>query len=161
MTILYFLDCRIKKYLIIHYTGRWALSYTDVLVTQQCLTLQSHELQPARLHCPWNSPDKNTGVGCHFLLQGIFATHEPNLGLLHFKQILYGLSHLGSPKLWWRNINRYNTKEKQLRNIFQNFRKHMSLTQQFHEFLLQIYTSKMAYFQDYLYTITCTSKTQG
>ena len=31
-------------------------------------------LQPARLLCPWNSPGKNTGVGCHFLLQGIFPT---------------------------------------------------------------------------------------
>ena len=27
-------------------------------------------LQPTRLLCPWNSPGKNTGVGCHFLLQG-------------------------------------------------------------------------------------------
>ena len=30
--------------------------------------------QLARLLCPWNSPSKNTGVGCHFLLQGIFST---------------------------------------------------------------------------------------
>ena len=30
-----------------------------------------HRLQPARLLCPWDSPGKNTGVGCHFLLQGI------------------------------------------------------------------------------------------
>ena len=32
---------------------------------------------------------KNTGVGCHFLLQGIFLTHRPNLHLLHCRQILY------------------------------------------------------------------------
>ena len=31
-------------------------------------------LQPARLLCPWNSPGKNTGVGCFSLLQGIFLT---------------------------------------------------------------------------------------
>ena len=31
-------------------------------------------MQPARLLCPWNFPDKNTGVGCHFLLQWIFLT---------------------------------------------------------------------------------------
>ena len=37
-------------------------------------SLQSHELQPARLLCPWNSPDKNTKVGSHSLLQGIFPT---------------------------------------------------------------------------------------
>ena len=36
-----------------------------------CLTLQPHGLYPARLLCPWDSPDKNTGVGCHALLQGI------------------------------------------------------------------------------------------
>ena len=34
--------------------------------------LQPHGLQPSRLLCPWNSPGKNTGVGCHFLLQGVF-----------------------------------------------------------------------------------------
>ena len=33
--------------------------------------LESCGLQPARLLCPWNSPGKNTGVGCHFLPQGI------------------------------------------------------------------------------------------
>ena len=33
-------------------------------------SLKPHELQPARLPCPWDSPGKNTGVGCHFLLQG-------------------------------------------------------------------------------------------
>ena len=31
-------------------------------------SLQSHGLQPAMLLCPWNSPGKSTGVGCHFLL---------------------------------------------------------------------------------------------
>ena len=34
--------------------------------------VQSHELQPTRLLCPWDFPGKNTVVGCHFLLQGIF-----------------------------------------------------------------------------------------
>ena len=37
---------------------------------------------------------KNTGVGCHFLLQGIFLTQGSNPGLLHCRQILYHLSHL-------------------------------------------------------------------
>ena len=31
---------------------------------------------PARLHCPWNFPGKNTGVGYHFFLQGIFLTRD-------------------------------------------------------------------------------------
>ena len=37
-------------------------------------SLRPFGLQPARLLCPWDSPGKNTGVGCHFLLQGIFPT---------------------------------------------------------------------------------------
>ena len=40
---------------------------------------------------------KNTGVGCHFLLQGIFLTQGSNPDLLHCRQILYRLSHLESP----------------------------------------------------------------
>ena len=52
-----------------------------------------HRQQPARLHCPWDSPGKNTGVGCHFLLQG------SNLGLPHCGQIFYHLSHQGSHAL--------------------------------------------------------------
>ena len=36
---------------------------------QSCLTLRPHRRQPTRLLCPWDSPGKNTGVGCYFLLQ--------------------------------------------------------------------------------------------
>ena len=54
-------------------------------------SLQPHGLPPARLLCPWDSPDKNTGVDCHFLLQGIFPTQGMNLGPLHCKLILYCL----------------------------------------------------------------------
>ena len=52
-------------------------------------SLQVHGLQPAKLLCPWNSPGKNTGVGSHSLLQGIFLTQGSNPGLLHCRQILY------------------------------------------------------------------------
>ena len=51
-------------------------------------SLQSHGLQPVRLLCPWDSPGKNTGVGCHFLLQGILPTQGSNphlLRLLHWQ----------------------------------------------------------------------------
>ena len=51
----------------------------------------------ARLLCPWDSPGKDTGVGCHALLQGIFPTQRSNPGLLHCSWILYHLSHHGSP----------------------------------------------------------------
>ena len=40
-----------------------------------------------------NSPGKNTGVGCHALLQGIFPTKGSNWGLLHCRQILHQLSY--------------------------------------------------------------------
>ena len=40
-------------------------------------------LQPARLLCPWDSLGKNTEVGCHVLLQGIFLTQGSNLCLLY------------------------------------------------------------------------------
>ena len=43
------------------------------------------------------SPGQNTGVGCQALLQGIFLTQGSNPGLLHCRQILYCLSHQGSP----------------------------------------------------------------
>ena len=43
----------------------------------------------ARLLCPWDSLGKNTGVGCHALLQGIFPTQRSNPWLLHCRQILY------------------------------------------------------------------------
>ena len=61
------------------------------------LTLVTHGLYPARLFCSWDSPGRNTGVGCYFLLQGIFLTQGLNPHLLNCRQILYLLSHLGSP----------------------------------------------------------------
>ena len=48
---------------------------------------------------PWDFLGKSTGVGCHFLLQGIFLTQGLNLCLLHCRQTLYHLSHLGSPNI--------------------------------------------------------------
>ena len=57
-----------------------------------------HRLYPTRLLCPWNSPGKNTGVGCRSLLQGIVPTQGSNLGLSHCRQILHHLSHQGSPR---------------------------------------------------------------
>ena len=69
------------------------------LVAQLCLTL----CDPVDCSPPGSSvhgidsPGKNTRVGCHFLLQGIFLTQESNLGLLHCRQILYRLSYEGIP----------------------------------------------------------------
>ena len=67
-------------------------------------SLQPRGLKPTRLLCPWDFPDKNTGVGCHFLLQGIFPTQELNrhlLCLLHSKCIPYCWATRGSDKANW------------------------------------------------------------
>ena len=67
-------------------------------VAQSCLTLcNPMDYSPARLLCPWGSPGKNTGVGCPSLLQEVFPTQGSNPGLSHCRQILYCLSHQGSP----------------------------------------------------------------
>ena len=63
--------------------------------------------------CPWDSPGKNTGVGSHSLLQGIFPTQSSKLGLLACREILYHLSHQGSPKdarVTYINNTRYQNK---------------------------------------------------
>ena len=52
-------------------------------------SLWTHGLYPARLLCPWAFPGKNTGVGGHFLLQGIFPTKGSKPHRLHCRQILY------------------------------------------------------------------------
>ena len=54
-----------------------------------------HGLYPARLLYSWDSPGKNTGVGCYFLLQGILPTRGLNPDLPHCRQILYCLSRQG------------------------------------------------------------------
>ena len=64
----------------------------EVLITQSCPALSD----PTRLLCPWNLPGKNTRVGCHSLLQGIFLTQGSNLCLLHQQAGCLPLSHQGS-----------------------------------------------------------------
>ena len=71
--------------------------------------------------CPWNSPVKSTGVGCHCFLQVIFLTQGLNPSLLHCRQILYCLNHLRSlfslEGMWkretgqecWKYLNQNNS----------------------------------------------------
>ena len=49
-------------------------------------SVRPHRRQPTRLLCPWDSPGKNTGVGCHALFQGVFPTQGLNPCLLWFLQ---------------------------------------------------------------------------
>ena len=62
-------------------------------------SVMSNSLQPHGLYSPWNSLAQNTGMGSLSLLQGIFPTQGSNPGLLHCRQILYQLSHKGSPRI--------------------------------------------------------------
>ena len=48
--------------------------------------------------CPWDFPGKNTGVGCHFLLQGIFLTQGSNPHLLHWQVDSFTTEPPGKPK---------------------------------------------------------------
>ena len=74
------------------------LRYADESeVAQLCPTLcDPMDHKTTRILCPWHFPSKSTGVGCHFLLQGISWTQGSNLGLPHRRQMLYCLSHQGS-----------------------------------------------------------------
>ena len=68
----------------------------SVLVAQSFPTLcNPTDYKPVRFLRLWDSPGKNTGVGCHFLLQEIFPTQGSNPWLLHCGQILHCLSHQG------------------------------------------------------------------
>ena len=70
------------------------------LVAYSCLTLcdpMDYSLPGSSVH--ENSPGKNTGMGCHAFLQGIFPTQGSNPGLPHCRQILHHLSHQGSPRI--------------------------------------------------------------
>ena len=62
-------------------------------VAHLCPTLCAPWTKPIRLLCPWHFPGKNIGVGCHFLLQGIFLTQKLNPSLFCVscvgRQILY------------------------------------------------------------------------
>ena len=84
---------RIKKPVPISLHGFHIYIHACVLnhFSHECL-LQPYGLLPTRLLCPWDSPGKNTGVGCHVLLQRIFPTQRPYshlLQLLHCRQFLY------------------------------------------------------------------------
>ena len=68
------------------------------LVTQSCPTLCDHmDRSPPGSSVHGDSPGKNTGVGCHTLLQGIFPSQGSNPGLPHCRPILCHRSHQGSP----------------------------------------------------------------
>ena len=84
----YFVVC---DYIQVHYI------YVCVSCSIVSDSLRPHRLQPARLLCEWNSLGKNTGVCCHFLLQGIVPTQESNPGLPLCRQIFLPSKPPGKP----------------------------------------------------------------
>ena len=82
-----------------HYLDLCALPFCFCcLVVKSCLTLLwPHGLQPARLLCPWDFLGKKTGVGCHFLFQGMFPMEPSKLCLLHWQADSLPRNHVGSP----------------------------------------------------------------
>ena len=68
-------------------TPSCTMSRTSIHISSGTLSIRSNPLNPF---------SKNTGVGCHSLLQGIFLTQGSNPGFLHCRKILYHMSHQGS-----------------------------------------------------------------
>ena len=69
-------------------------------VAQSCPTRDIMDCRPPGSSVHGDFPGKKTGVGCHFLLYGIFWTQRSNLHLLHWQMDSLPLSHLGSPLLF-------------------------------------------------------------
>ena len=85
-------------FIIIYFSDSIIIHYVLCLVSQLCSTLcDLMDCGPPRSSVHGDSPGKNTGVGCHAFLQGISQAQGSNPGLLHCRQILYCLSHQGSP----------------------------------------------------------------
>ena len=71
---------------------------------------------PARLLHPWDFPGKITGVGCHFLHQGIVPTQGSNPGLLYCRQTFYHLSHNGVNNHNWSDGTSMKTQKKEVQS---------------------------------------------
>ena len=106
------------KSLLQHHSSKGSVLWCSALFMVQLISVHEceshlvmsnslclHGLRPTRLLCPWDSPGKNMGVGCHFLLQEVFLTQGLNLGLLHCRQILYHcVTWKDLIKINWRSI---------------------------------------------------------
>ena len=68
----------------VHLSLKYVMSVICVSRSVMSNSLGHHGLLPARFLCPWDFPGKNTGVGCHFLFQGIFPIQGSNPHLLHW-----------------------------------------------------------------------------
>ena len=91
---------RIGQILRLSNSKNSSISSVLYLVAQLCPTLcNPMDYSPPGSSVHGDSPGKNTGVGCHALLQGIFPAQGSKSGSSHCRQILYHLSHQGSPRI--------------------------------------------------------------
>ena len=90
--------CSFQNTLMVHYLFR---SLCCAVLSHSVLSTLCNPMDcsPQGSFVHRGSPGKNTGVGCHALLQGIFPTQGSNPGLPHCRWILYHLSHHKSPKM--------------------------------------------------------------
>ena len=95
-----------------HFCSHWYYHAVLVLyfikVVYACVSTDTQSFQRfavpwtvGRFLCPWIFLGRNTGVGCHFLLQGVFLTHGLNPSLSHGRQILYHCTTLEELGLIW------------------------------------------------------------
>ena len=61
-------------------------------------SVQPHRWKPTRLLCPWDSPGKNPGVGCHFLLQCMKVKSESEVASIHKHRVKLVLEKAGKPE---------------------------------------------------------------
>ena len=100
-------------------------------------SLPPHGLQPTRLLCPQNIPGKNTGVGCHFLLQGISPQIQgSNSHLLYWQADSLPALHLGTNNIfpnhmlcWCDWVGRWDTRGRVNMTTSQNLLEHTMDTQ--------------------------------
>ena len=81
-----------------HWLRLSCLFILQFLPESESHSVVSDSLRPHGLYSPWNSPGQNIGVDSFSLLQGVFPSQGQNPGLPHCGQILYQLSHKGSPR---------------------------------------------------------------
>ena len=108
-----YLACHVHR--LIAHCQEWVFSdYTVFLLKSSVcsgavlsLSVVSNSLQPHGSFCPQGFPGKNTGVGCHALLQGVFLTQGSNLNLPHLPHWQVGSlppGPPGKPHLLWENL---------------------------------------------------------
>ena len=85
--LLLFICVCVYIYICNIYVKLWVCVVVEPLSCVQLV--RPHGLWPTRLLCPWDFLGKNVGVGCHFLLWGIFLTQGSKAHLLHYRWILY------------------------------------------------------------------------